>query len=345
MNLLNIEISYYDESFRCQIKPTALDFLKQLKGLSIFDIKGLDQTRTRVITTLIHGNEPSGFIACHLWLRSSDVPATNLRIIFCNPEAARTRPIFSNRYLAHSEDLNRYFSVPESDQSEVAIRARKIQQAIKEVNPEAIIDLHNTSGASPAFSVAITEDDRTLDLVCLFTRNHILTGLTVGALMEQSFDAPLATIECGGANEIYSHQVAADGIQAYISRENLFDRSFYNHMAHRVEVHRDPIRVELVGEASVGFSHNRLPTTDITLNSDIEQLNRQKTSAGEFLGWCGENRTLPLQAIDEQGINQIENLIEQKNGCLFAKQSMQLFMVTTILEIATNDCLFYATIE
>ena len=32
-------------------------------------------------------------------------------------------------------------------------------------------------------------------------------------------------------------------------------------------------------------------------------------------------------------------------GCLFAKQTMQLFMVNTILEIATNDCLFYATVE
>jgi hypothetical protein len=101
----------------------------------------------------------------------------------------------------------------------------------------------------------------------------------------------------------------------------------------------------LVGEASVGFSHNRLPTTDITLNADIEQLNRQKTSPGEFLGWCDPNQPIPLQAIDEKGVEQIDKLIEQKNGCLFAKQSMQLFMATTILEIATRDCLFYATLE
>jgi len=87
--LLNVNIKYFDESFRSQIEPTALGFLRQLEGLSIFDIKGRDQTRTRVIATLIHGNEPSGFIACHLWLRSSDVPATNLRILFCNPEAAK----------------------------------------------------------------------------------------------------------------------------------------------------------------------------------------------------------------------------------------------------------------
>ena len=101
MSVLNSEITYLNDDFRSQIEPTALGFLRQLKGLTIFDIKGADQSRTRVVTTLIHGNEPSGFIACHLWLRSQSVPATNLRIIICNPEAARAKPIFTNRYVAH----------------------------------------------------------------------------------------------------------------------------------------------------------------------------------------------------------------------------------------------------
>ncbi len=342
MSLLTTSISYFDQDFRCQIEPTALGFLRQLKGLSIFDIPGKDTSRTRVVTTLIHGNEPSGFIACHLWLRSRDVPATNIRIIICNPEAARTKPIFSNRYLAHSEDLNRFFSAPEEDTSEVAVRARQVKQAVLEVSPEAVIDLHNTSGASPAFGVAVEESERVLDLVGLFTGKLILTGLSVGAIMEQSFDAPIVTIECGGANEIYSHQVATDGLHEYVSREALFASEL---SSKRVEVHRHPLRVELLGEASVGFSHHQLPTTDITLRADIEQLNRQYTPAGEFIGWYQAEQPLPLKAIDDEGVDQINNLIELKNGCLFAKQTMQFFMVTTILEIATNDCLFYATAE
>ena len=63
--LLKVDISYFDESFRFQIALTAIGFLQQLNGLSIFDIKGVDQSRSRVITTLIHGNKPSGFIASH----------------------------------------------------------------------------------------------------------------------------------------------------------------------------------------------------------------------------------------------------------------------------------------
>lgn len=340
MSFLKRETTYLDDSFRKQIEPTALGFLRQLSGLTIFDIKGEDQSRTRVVTTLIHGNEPSGFIACHLWLRSPSVPATNLRIIICNPEAARTKPIFTNRFVGKDKDLNRFFKAPETDKSEVAERARQITHSVNEVSPEAVLDLHNTSGASPAFGVAISDDENTLDLVSLFTNKTILTGLHVGAIMEMDFNCPIATIECGGASEIYSHQVATDGLHEFFSRRNIFDRH-----ANRVQVHRHPIRVELVGDASVGFSHHRLPTTDITLRADVEQLNRQHTPKGEFLGWYDKAESLPLKAIDELGNEQITQLIEFKDGCLFAKQNLQLFMVTTTTEIATNDCLFYATLE
>ncbi len=337
---LNPEERYFDESFCGQIEPTVLGFLNQLTGLSIFDIKGIDQTRTRVITTLIHGNEPSGFIACHQWLVSQQKPATNIRIIICNPEAAKTKPKFSHRYLFHSEDLNRYFASDENNLTEVSIRAKKIKKAISAVNPEAIIDLHNTSGASPAFAVAVNENTRTLDLVVLFTSKLILTGLKVGALMEQDFKAPIVTIECGGANETTAHQVALQGLTEYVSKTHLFDRR-----SKKVEVHRHPIRLELVGDASVGFSNARLPTTDITLRADLEVLNRQLTPVGEFLGWYEPKRALLIQALDEQGQDQIHHLLEMKNGSLFAKQTMQFFMVTPILEIATNDCLCYVTVE
>jgi len=340
MNGFNLEIRYWDDAFRPQIATTALGFLRQLEGLTIVDIAGRDKQRCRVLTTLIHGNEPSGFIGCHLWLRSNAVAATNLRIIICNPEAARRKPIFTNRYLDHGEDLNRFFHSRIQPEHAITQRAHAIAAAIREVSPEAVLDLHNTSGSSPAFGVAVSEQANILDLVSLFTERLILTGLRVGALMELGFNAPVATIECGGASDANSHQIATDGIYRYFSRDNLFDRH-----AGQVRVHRHPIRVELKGDASVGFSHHRLPTTDVTLRADIEQLNQQHTCAGEFIGWCDPDAKLPLSAIDEQGCDQIDQLLEQKNGCLFARIEMQLFMVTTVAEIATNDCLFYATRE
>ncbi|MET1256433.1 succinylglutamate desuccinylase/aspartoacylase domain-containing protein [Aliikangiella maris] len=340
MKILSPIPEYFGDSFRHSIQPEALDFLHQLNGLSIIDIKGQDTSRWRVVTTLIHGNEPSGFIATHWWLKQAFKPITNIRIIICNPEAAQIAPAFSQRYIPSGEDLNRFFAEPLENDHEIAIRARQIKRAIEEVRPEAVIDLHNTSGNSPAFAVSIYDSIKELALAELFTQKFIFTGLKVGALMEQSLGAPIVTVECGGANQIRSHQVACDGLAQYFTLNDLFERETKN-----MSVHRHPIRVELVDKAVVGFAQNKLPTCNITFREDIEQFNQKQINEGEFLGWYNQQQQLPLKATDEQGVNRIGQLIETRNNEVYAKQSMQLFMITTLREIATKDCLFYATLN
>lgn len=338
MSFLHNDVQYFDDSCRQHMPASALAFLRQLQGLTVFDCKGIDQDKTRVVATLIHGNEPSGFIGCHAWLKSNSVPATNLRIIFCNPEAANKTPVFTQRYLSGAKDLNRFFSAPATDTSMLAARARAISKLIAEVKPEAVLDLHNTSGSSPAFGVAVCINQHILDLVSLFANKLIYTGLNVGALMEQDFNAPTVTIECGGANQMLSHKVATEGLQQFFGKASLF-----NGASSPVEAFTSPIRIEPKGNISVNFSDSKLPTTDITLRSDIEKLNHQSTPQGEFLGWYNGEQPLPLRAIDEHGVDRINDIIACKGSELFTKQKLQVFMATTICEIATNDCLFYVT--
>jgi succinylglutamate desuccinylase/aspartoacylase family protein len=340
MSFLKPTITFYSDSERSSLPDSLLGFLRSLDGLTVFDIKGKDTNRCRVVTTLIHGNEPSGLVACHLWLRSNEIPATNLRIILCNPEAALTKPFFTNRFVQHSDDLNRFFDKFENSTTGVAFRAKQIYELVKEVSPEAIVDLHNTSGVSPAFSVSVSDSWKHLKLAELFTSSLIHTEIHVGAIMELDFNAPIVTIECGGANDNSSHRVAADGLQAYFSLEQLFTTKDSN-----VVISRNPIRVKLSGDASVGFSHHRLTTTDITLRADIEELNHQLTPRDEFIGWCCPETPIAFQGLDKQQQDQIGELFENRKGCLFTKKEMQLFMVTTVPEIATKDCLFYATVS
>ena len=332
------KITYYKEADLLNIPSTPLAFLRQLSGLCVFDIQGDDTSRARVMTTLIHGNEPSGFIALHRWLKNKTTPAVNIRIIVCNIEAAQILPEFSHRYLQAGQDLNRFFASEE--ETAINARAQLIKYAVTTVNPEAVIDLHNTSGVSPAFGVAIDNNDQTLDLISLFTNKVILTGLRVGAIMEQNFAAPIVTIECGGAGQIQSHQLAYAGLSKFFSETNIFDRH-----ASQVDIHQHPCRVELAQGISVAFGHHHLPTADVTLRADAEQLNNQVTPQGEFIGWYEGEGELPFIAKNEQGVEKVTTLFSLHNSCIFTKQSLQLFMATTDPDIATNDCLFYATIE
>jgi succinylglutamate desuccinylase/aspartoacylase family protein len=338
MSMLNSRLYQFSNIERKNIPHNLLEFLRCLKGLTVFDIDGYDPSRTRVITTLIHGNEPSGFIACHLWLLNGDIPQTNVRIIFCNPEAAKIRPFFTNRYIENSDDLNRFFAET-SPPCAVKNRATHVMKLIEQVKPEAIVDVHNTSGSSPAFAVSVSESPAHCQLVSLFTNQLILTELNVGAIMEQSFCAPIITIECGGANDNSSHDIALKGLTKFVGRASLFDTK-----VPEIKILKHPVRVTMIGDASVGFSNHRLATTSITLRADIEQLNKETTQADEFIGWYDPEQSFPVTAIDKQGNEQILALFELRHGCIFTKQKMHLFMVTTIPEIATKDCLFYVTL-
>ena len=359
MTLLSKDITFLNDSHRNNIPDKPLEFLKSLKGLTVYDIEGVNTKKIRIITTLIHGNEPSGLIACHLWLRSKERPATNVRIIFCNPEAAKIKPYFTNRYLSQNDDLNRFFSIAshlsledaraQLQSSPVIYRAKQILQLIsgKQNDPvthaighiEAILDLHNTSGSSPAFAVSVNSDIEHKQLAEFFTNNMIKTTLPVGAIMEQPFKVPIVTIECGGADQNKSHQVATIGLQNFFDTVSLFKRK-----SSKVKVRNKPLRIKLINDASVGFSNHPLQTNDVTLRADIENLNNGETPAGEFIGWNIDNSDLLFSAIDADDNDQINHLFEVRGECIYTRVEMQFYMATNLAEIATKDCLFYITL-
>ncbi len=335
---LNSRYFFFDETIRESLPATPVDFLRSLDGLTVIDIKGIDESRTRVVTTLIHGNEPSGFIALHLWLSSGQKPAVNLRLIICNPEAAQIKPLFSHRYIDNSYDLNRFFSHPRGLPSPVAQRASQILQLVKEVSPEAIIDIHNTSGSSPSFTVSIHDSKKHLSLASLFNQKMIVTKLQVGAIMEQAFDAPIVTVECGGSKDKKSHALATDGIQNFFQQDDIFASEPKN-----IRIYYHPVRLLLTKDASVGFANQPLATTDITLREDIELFNEKPLTKGEFIGWYQSKDRNLLTAQDYLGKEVIDQLIDYRNGQLYSARNQQLFMVTSHPEIATKDCLYYST--
>jgi hypothetical protein len=336
---LNPEVLYFNDSIRVQIDADLIQFMQVFTGLSVIDIQGVDSTRTRVLTTLIHGNEPSGFIACHAWLKSGLTPATNVRILICNPEAASTKPVFTHRYIDLDKDLNRYFGPRHQEKNALEVRANQIKNLIAEVKPEAVVDLHNTSGSGPAFGVSTIDSHGALALVSLFASKVILTELKVGALMEVDFNAPIVTIECGGAKDSAAHQVAYHGIEQFFALPSL---SLQN--APKIKVYGQPIRVELKNNASVGFANLKLPTASLTLRLDIELLNYKHAQQGEFLGWYDETKPIPISALDQLNQDHTLDLFRFEKGNLLAKQDLQVFMATTLPDIATNDCLFYVTL-
>ena len=123
-------------------------FLAELGSPSAILLPGHDSGRVRALTTLLHGNEPSGFRAVHRWLREERIPAVDTLLIVASVDSALAPPGFAHRMLPGRPDLNRCFLGP-FDTPEARL-AEEILRMLRKAHPEAVIDVHNNTGHNPA---------------------------------------------------------------------------------------------------------------------------------------------------------------------------------------------------
>ncbi|WP_371189111.1 succinylglutamate desuccinylase/aspartoacylase family protein [Thalassotalea maritima] len=342
MDVAYSEIVYLKDPDMQTLKADYEQFLLSLCAPTVIDISGQQQHRTRVIVTLIHGNEPSGLIACHRFLTSlngGSRPITNVRFIICSIEAATLRPRFSHRYLPGGEDLNRCFN--QNGKAGYVQRAKLIAEAISEVTPEVVVDLHNTSGFSPAFSVSIMKNEMALSITSLFCHALILSQIRLGALMEQDFGCPTITIECGGSQDAQSHEVAYLGISKLAHWDNIQNC----HQQNPVGIYLNPLRLQIKNHIPLHYADIDLGEAGVTLIDHIEQHNFGIVYAEQMLGWVDHHGLDNLTLLDANGIEQINAYFHLRGNQLLPKRPIRIFMATRQADIARNDCLFYLVNE
>jgi hypothetical protein len=340
MNIEFDEITYLKNPNSLVLQADYIQFLMTLTGPTVIDITGKDESKCRVFTTLLHGDEPSGLIAMHRWLTANDelpVPTTNVRFIICSVEAANISPLFSRRYLDGGKDINRCFSDDNTDSCGFCTRALLIEKAIKEVNPEILVDLHNCAGSGPAFAVAAIITPEVLSITSYFCQTIILSGLQVGTLMERKFDCPMITVKCGGSGDEQSHHIAYQGLKQL----TLNDKSIDFEQDRAVDIIYKPLRLELKPHTTLSYGNHDEGFTGVCIKSNIEQLNYGISRKGEMLGWLDDKGLDNFELLNEHGENVISDYFSCHKNVLTCAIDLRIFMATDNESIVLNDCLFY----
>ncbi|GAA5140422.1 succinylglutamate desuccinylase/aspartoacylase domain-containing protein [Thalassotalea piscium] len=332
------EITYLKNPNGLTLKADYQQFLLSLSGPTIIDISGKNQEKCRVIVTLLHGNEPSGLIALHRWLTSDSwlpVPETNIRIIICSVEAASKSPILTHRYYPGGLDINRCFNSREDDG--YYLRASMLKQAITEVSPECVIDLHNTPGSGPSFAVSTIITPEVLTLTSFFCDSIILSGLKLGSLMEQNFHCPILTIECGSANDEQSHETAFQGISQLTTCCCIyhFDQKM------NVDIISKPFRLQLKHNVELSFSEHDEGNEGVTLKATIEQFNFGNARKGQMIGWVDDRGLNNFQLLNDAHEDVLTEYFTLRDNQLVCATNMKIFMATANVNVAKDDCLFY----
>jgi hypothetical protein len=157
--------------------------------------------------------------------------------------------------LPRARDLNRCFKPPFDDAQ--GVLAEEILEILRLHVPEAVVDMHNTSGSGPAFGVCTFMDRQHEALVSLFTQRLIISSLGLGALMEISEDAsPTVTVEVGGRLDDEAHELAYEGLCRYFQARTV--------LAHEddtdwgLDLLRNPIRLELLEHVTLTYADGRI---------------------------------------------------------------------------------------
>lgn len=326
-----LKLNHISNIDRNILGDSVLQFLANLGGPTVIHLAGKNSTKCRVIVTLLHGNEPSGLKAIYHLLSNNFVPEFDTKIIIASVVASLTEPVFTHRMLPGKTDLNRCFSSNQKDlQSQLAIA---INEHVKQFCPEAVVDIHNTSGSGPAFSVSIYDSPEHLALASHFTHRMVYTDIRLGSIMEQDYGCPIVTIEAGGAYDELADVTALNGITSYLQAVDVFDQQ------QDIEILRNPRRLELVAQSTVKYDTKMNPLANVTFRQDIEKYNFQHVREDTLLAWTDENGISHFM-LDKEN-EELDQYFKLKENGLYTAKPLVLFMITTREAIAKSDCLFY----
>ncbi len=326
-----------------------VEFLSILKQPTWITLPGVDNSRSRAIVTLLHGNEPSGLKAVHQLLGSR--PATRLGILVAAVDAALYPPVLSHRYLPTERDLNRCFGVPASRAAEVALGkapqptnqtrlAQNILRLLHEFQPEAVIDTHNTSAHSQPFCVAVRETAPIKSIASLFASTLVVVNQQLGTLIEHTRDdMPIVTVEFGGLMDPNADALACRTLRQFTQARQLSELATGNT---RSLIH--PLRLETQRQLKVAYSSSVDDAAELTMINTLDQLNFRRLEAGVTLGWFKQAEHGNLAARTAAGEDRYAACFNQANGILTTRVPMTILMATTDPKVANNDCLLYFTV-
>jgi hypothetical protein len=211
---------------------------------------------------------------------------------------------------------------------------------LRAIRPEALLDLHNTSGSGPAYGVTTRMTDAHRAMAAPFTDHVILTDVRLGTLIEAVQDEwPSLVVECGGARDVAADEAALRGLRWFATSESVLAPE---PSAPPIHVLAHPVRVELAAGHSVAYGEEPHPEVAVTLRTNVDHHNFGVVDAGTPLGWVPDRRLDVLEARCTAGRNWVEQFFRLEGDELILDQALRLFMITTNPAIARDDCLFYA---
>jgi len=299
---------------------------------TLFHLPG-KRPETLFVSVLLHGNEPTGFLAVQKLLQKyhGQTLPRGLTLFFGNTQAAR----FNLRRLDSQPDFNRIWPGTALPQSPETVWAGQICQIMRQRGVFASIDVHNNTGLNPHYACINKLDKDYLHLGALFGR--LLVYFTHPKGTQSSAFAefcPAVTLECGRPGQPHGTEHAFEFLDSCL---HLHEFPAQPVAKQDVDIYHTVAQVTVAEDASYSFSD---AAVDLRLNPDLESLNFTEIPAGTVFGQTRSDR-MPLIARDNDGNPVTEQFLAIKNRQLQITRATMPSMLTLDERVIRQDCLCY----
>ncbi|MCI0653382.1 MAG: M14 family metallopeptidase [Methylococcaceae bacterium] len=286
------------------------------------------------VSVLLHGNEPTGFLAIQELLReyrSKPLPRS-MSIFFGNVLAAKEQV----RRLDSQPDFNRIWPGAEEPESQATRFAENIVDELLGRNVFASIDIHNNTGLNPHYACVNVFDDRYLQLARLFSR-LVVYFIRPRGVLSAAFGrhCPSVTLECGKPGQQYGVSHALEYLTSCL---------------HLTEIPERPVQpgdldlfhsiAQVTIPETIQFDFSPRPA-DLELSVDIDHMNFTEVPEGTIIGKIRTPGKIPLLARDELGLDVTSRYFRIENQDLVLNRAIMPSMFTLDHNVIRQDCLGY----
>ncbi len=324
------QIEYLPEELLTATPQTLHDLFPEP---TLFHLEGKHK-QPMFISVLLHGNEPTGFLALQKLLlkyKDTELPRS-LSLFLGNTKAAS----FGLRRLENQPDFNRIWPGTELAESEESRVMQEIVDIMKQRGVFASIDIHNNTGLNPHYACINRTDNQYLQLANLFGRLVVYfirpKGVQSAAFAEL---CPAVTLECGKPGHQYGVEHAFQYLSSCIHLSQIPDSAV---PAQAIYLYHTVAQVKINNDISFSFENNE---SELFLDKDLERMNFTEIPAGTRLGTVFNHRSIPMTAKDENGEIVTEQFFSITDNALQLAKNTMPSMLTLDERVIKQDCFCY----
>jgi len=312
-------------------EPAALAEL--LGGPSLIHLPGRRE-QPLFVSVLLHGNETTGVFAVQELLRKfrdKELPRA-LSLFVGNVAAARD----GVRRLAGQPDYNRVWPGGEDADSPERRLMQEVFDIMQARQPFASVDVHNNTGINPHYACINRIDHRFMHLASLFSRT-LVYFIRPRGVQSMAFAGlcPAVTVECGKVGQSAGELHVREFLDACL---HLSDIPAHPVAAHDVDLYHTVATVRVPRVFSFGFGEQPV---DICFINDLDHLNFRELPPGTTLARLDGVDGMPLEAVDEQGLEVAERYFAVEGELLRTRRALMPAMLTLDERVIRQDCLGY----